>query len=375
MQVNSWRLLKHHLAQRAGKRDMGEVVSDVCGIQAQVLSAAVLAIEARVEGIRQQDVKDALWKNHTLTKTWCMRGTLHLLASSDLPVYVAALKTKLVESEMWLQKNYGVQPFEVAAITAEIKKVLTNLTPTRDELARSVERRAKLTPKTRKYLRSGWGALLHPAAFQGVLAFGPNSGPKVTFLRPDKWVAPWREPSAREAFGKLFRKFLASYGPATVRDFAHWWGNFHGDQRFLLEYAGDDLEEVEVEGHRGLMLKSDGEEALGLDPVRVVRLLPSFDCYAMFYSPREWFVSPIHRAKIFRQTAGWNYPALIVDGFAVGIWSLNKSGRRIKVEVEPFRELSVSERKGVQEEAARMGSFFETPTEVRYSQLAAGKTS
>src|SRR5712691_10536570 len=142
MQVNSWRLLKHHLAQRAGKRDMGEVVSDVCGIQAQVLSAAVLAIEARVEGIRQQDVEDALWKNHTLTKTWCMRGTLHLLASSDLPVYVAALKTKLVESEMWLQKNYGVQPSEVAAITAEIKKVLTNLTPTRDELARSVERRA-----------------------------------------------------------------------------------------------------------------------------------------------------------------------------------------------------------------------------------------
>jgi hypothetical protein len=69
IQVNSWRLSKHHLAQRADRKDMEAVVSDICGIQAQVLSAAELAICARVEGIRRQDVRDALWENHTLLKT------------------------------------------------------------------------------------------------------------------------------------------------------------------------------------------------------------------------------------------------------------------------------------------------------------------
>jgi len=299
-----------------------------------------------------------------------MRGTLHLLASSDLPLYVAALKTKLIESETWLQKNHGVRPSEVEGITVEIKRVLTNLTPTREELAQTVERRAKLTAQTRKYLRSAWGTLLQPAAYQGVLAFGPNLGPKVTFLRPDKWVSPWREPSSRDAFRKLFRRFLATYGPATSRDFAHWWGNLHGDQRSVLESNGIDLVEVEVEGNRGWMLESDAEEAAGLDPVHVVRLLPSFDCYAMFYFPRELFVPQIHRGKIFRQRAGWNYPALIVDGTAAGIWNLRRRSRRIEVVLEPFRELTPSEKKRVQEEAEDIGGFFESRTEVLYAPIS-----
>src|SRR5947209_17446590 len=101
-QVNSWRLSRHHLAKRARREQIEEVVSDLCGVQAQVLSYAALAIWARVEGITMQDVQDALWKSRSVVKTWCMRGTLHLLAASDLPIYVAARKTTLVVNRVWL---------------------------------------------------------------------------------------------------------------------------------------------------------------------------------------------------------------------------------------------------------------------------------
>ena len=30
------------------------------------------------------------WQDHTLVKTWAMRGTLHLLSARELPLYVAA---------------------------------------------------------------------------------------------------------------------------------------------------------------------------------------------------------------------------------------------------------------------------------------------
>ncbi len=93
-QVNSWRLSKNHLDKRAPKVDMARVVSDLCGVQAQVLSGAALSIWARVDNITIHDVEDALWKHRTLVKTWAMRGTLHLLSSKDLPRYVAALKTR-----------------------------------------------------------------------------------------------------------------------------------------------------------------------------------------------------------------------------------------------------------------------------------------
>ena len=92
--MNSWRLNKHHLATRSSKNEMAEVVSEICGVQAQVMSGVELGIWARVDGITSQDVKDALWKDRLLVKTWCMRGTLHLLKAEDLPLYVAALKTR-----------------------------------------------------------------------------------------------------------------------------------------------------------------------------------------------------------------------------------------------------------------------------------------
>ncbi len=106
--VNSWRLSSHHLAKRARKGQIEKVVSDLCGVQAQVLSYAALAIWARVEGITMQDVQDALWKHRSVVKTWCMRGTLHLLAASDLPVYVAARKTTMVFKRDWLTPEIDV---------------------------------------------------------------------------------------------------------------------------------------------------------------------------------------------------------------------------------------------------------------------------
>ncbi len=68
-QVNSWRLTRHHLAKRTRKGQIEKVVSDLCGVQAQVLSYAALAIWARVEGITIQDVQDALWKHRSVVKT------------------------------------------------------------------------------------------------------------------------------------------------------------------------------------------------------------------------------------------------------------------------------------------------------------------
>jgi hypothetical protein len=54
--VTSWRLSSHHLAMRARKGQIEKVVSDLCGVQAQVLSYAGLAIWARVDGITMRDV-------------------------------------------------------------------------------------------------------------------------------------------------------------------------------------------------------------------------------------------------------------------------------------------------------------------------------
>ena len=88
--VHSFRLARHHLLERAPKARLTQVVGDIGGAQAQVMSTAELQIAVRVD-CTVEDVREALWKKKSLVKTWLMRGTLHLIPSKDLPMFAAAM--------------------------------------------------------------------------------------------------------------------------------------------------------------------------------------------------------------------------------------------------------------------------------------------
>jgi hypothetical protein len=360
-QVNSWRLSRHHLAKRTRKGQIEKVVSDLCGVQAQVLSYAGLAIWARVEGIAMQDVQDALWKHRSLVKTWCMRGTLHLISASDLPVYVAARKTTSVVKRDWLTPEIDVE--ERKRIVHAIREALDGQILTREQLAVEVVDRLRMSARVRKHMLSGWGNLLHPAAEQGYLCFGPSEGSKVTFVRPDQWLRRWDEPSGDEAWKILLRRFFSAYGPANYRDIGHWWGLGLDKAKMLMEYVADELEEVEFEGEKRWVRREDGERIVDVERVRCVRLLPSWDCYVMFYHPRELFVSQNYRARVFRKLEG-NAPVLLIDGVAGGVWEQRRKSGRTEVKVRTFSKLSSAQRKLVKEEVSSLGEFLGTSVEL-----------
>ncbi len=363
-QVRSWRLAKQHLLTRAPKDELVKVVSDVCGVQAQVMSGAALGIWARVEDVTVQDVEDALWKQRRLVKTWCMRGTLHLLPADELPLYVAALKTRTnYRNDSWL-KGHGIHIDEIDRITSETRESLDGRILTREELVSDIVRKARFGPRVEKAMLSGWGSLLHPAAYRGNLCFGPSRGKNVTFVRPDQWLGKWNEPSSEKAFRTLIERFVAAYGPSSREDFHHWWGILeHGALR-IFKSTIEELEEVEFEGRKAWLRKEDVKEVVASKPSKSLRLIPSFDPYVMFHSPRELLVEGKHRARVFRQLAGWVSPVLLIDGVASGTWQYTKTSSRIKVHVEPFRSLSSSERQLVQEESTKLGEFFGTNSEL-----------
>lgn len=367
-QVNAWRLSRHHLAARAPKREMAQVVSDICGLQAQVMSAAQIGLCARVEEITSKDVDDALWESRELVKTWSMRGTLHLHASADLPLYVAALKTRLgYKSNSWL-KFHKITLDEIEKVTSEVRNALGGRRLTREELVDEVVRRAKLRKWVRTEMMSGWGSLLHPAAFQGNLCFGPSEGKIVTFVRPDRWLGEWSEPSSEDALRALVRRFITAYGPATVADFAHWWGVDPSKVRSIVTSLASELEQVKFAGHLAWIRKLDFAHIQEAEPTGSVRLIPSFDCYTMFYHPRELFVSEKFRSLVFRQLAGWVSQVLLIDGTAAGVWTHKRKGSRLEVRVEPFKRLSPEQRALVEAEARGFGVFLGVETEVSLSR-------
>src|SRR5258706_1656486 len=82
-----------------------QIVKGMCGIQAQEVSAATLAVRVRTTGLVAADVERARVEDRTIIRTWGPRGTLHLLATEDLgwllpllgPVFVAGTRRRREE--------------------------------------------------------------------------------------------------------------------------------------------------------------------------------------------------------------------------------------------------------------------------------------
>ncbi len=256
--MNAWRLAQHGLSPRLGRQDIGAAATRTGGIQAQVMSAAELALWARQDGLTLPDVQAALWQDHTLVKTWAMRGTLHLLAASDFPLYVAA--RSLLGPRNWIDyfAYYGVSREVYEAYLALASQVLSSEPMTREQFAAVVAQEAG-SPALRSMVQEkGWGSPLKPLAWRGDLCFGPSQGQNVTFVHPARWLGGWQEVEPHQALQEVARRYLRSFGPATPVDFAMWWGGngVIGPSRNLFRSLQDELEMVAVEGWQAYALRT-----------------------------------------------------------------------------------------------------------------------
>jgi len=372
-EVFKWRAHKHRLLRRAPKPELLDVIGQVGGLQAQVMSAAELQAWARVDGITQEDIRTALWQDHSLVKTWAWRGTLHLLASGLFGTYVAALSTRTRHlRDSWL-KYFGLTHEEVASLMASIRDALDGSNLTREQLADEV---AKRTGKLhlREMLTSGWGSMLKPSAFRGDLCFGPSRGQAVTFVRPDQWIGDFQHEDSQQALAELLRRYLSTYGPASREDFALWFGMTPPEASRVLPALGDEIEPVTVQGWdgwKGWALKQDLADIERFDGPSSVRLLPNFDPFLVARSHNAAHAVPNHKVNADRiyRVAGWLTPVVLVDGRIEGIWEYRKGSNIIAVKLETFGRLSAPIKRGIEEELERLGTFLGAQTELELARL------
>jgi hypothetical protein len=325
--VLAWRVERQHLATRA--TDALQVVSDICGLHAQVMSSAQLTLDVRVQD--PPDVETLLWEDGSLVKTWAMRGTLHLLRADELGLYVGAqggLKPRY-EQKVW-QRHFETSLEEMERLLEEVPKALADGPLNRAELAERVDPR----------LGRGYGDLLKPIAFRGDLVFAPDT----RFTLPP----PFERMDTDTATRELARRFLTRYGPATREDFQKWFGapSPAAPGRWLK--AVDDVVETEF----GYLFASDVDACERAEPTGVVRLLPAFDQYVVA-APRDTRATT-NPERIYRP-GGWFSPVLLVDGQMAGVWSRDGD----TVAIEPFADVGAETRAAAEAEAARLDG---TPT-------------
>src|SRR5690349_9899401 len=89
--VTARRLVRQGLDAPSQATRPADIVRTLCGAHAQVLSAAFWSIGLRSTSLTELEVRDALWTEHSLIKTFGPRGTVHLLAAQDMPLWAGAL--------------------------------------------------------------------------------------------------------------------------------------------------------------------------------------------------------------------------------------------------------------------------------------------
>ncbi|WP_128379661.1 winged helix DNA-binding domain-containing protein [Streptomyces cavernae] len=373
-QASARRLERQFLSAPGVKVSVAEVVEEMLGAHAQVMSAAELSVGVRLAGVTRQDVRAALGEERSLVKTFGPRGTIHLLPSAGLPVWSGALSA-LPAAPSPFAPEIRLTAGQTEEVVAAIGDALEGASLTIDELTAEVVARTgpwagdEVMPAFQT-MWPRWRQVMHLAGHAGVLCFGPNRGRKVTYTRPPRFTPL----PANAAVSLLVREHLRSYGPATPAHFAKWLGTSRSwaAEVFASLASAGEIERVDFAPVDGPAWVVTGDTGFPASAPRGVRLLPYFDAYGIAAQPREsLFPGVAYERALARGQAG-NYPVVLVDGVVAGVWHQRRQGRRTTVTVELFGELTGARRRELEAQAERVGEVLEARAELVLGAVTVG---
>jgi len=362
-------------SQRLGPRDQlaplppDQVVRAVCAVQAQDAYAAVLSVWTRGAGLTSADVERARSVERSLVRTWCLRGTLHLLAAEDLGWMLALLGPFFAAAGRSRRLALGLDDETCARGLKLLRDVLGGAGPLlRPDI---VDRLAG------KGLALGGQAVPHllaKAAFDGLICLGPDIKNKATYVLLEDWLGIQPPLPRLEALACLARRYLQAHGPAAPADLASWSGLPAGDVRAAWGVAAPELVEIDFEGSPLWMLKSQagwmGEMPSSMKET-AVRLLPAFDTYLLGYKRRDLVIADADFRRV-NNGGGIIHPVALVDGRAAGTWRMVQKRGRLEVMIEPFGEFPAAALPGLEAEAADLGRFLGLAGEAKIEMAERG---
>ena len=191
------------------------------------------------------------------------------------------------------------------------------------------------------------------AELEAVVCSGPSKGKQRTYALVDE-RAPRVPPMDRdEALAELTRRYFASHGPATVKDFTWWSSLTVADARRGLDMVGSELA-CATDGTRTYWFAEATLPSAARTPT--AHLIQGYDEYVVAYRETRDVFSPAHSPAAGRQPPFTH--ALLLDGRLVGHWRFVPGTGSTAIVIRPYEPLRPREQRALDEARARYETFL-----------------
>ncbi|WP_406122698.1 winged helix DNA-binding domain-containing protein [Streptomyces canus] len=346
-------------------------VGHLLGLQAQNVKPPYYALAARLDGFAPEELSE-LMADREVVRIVTMRSTIHTHTAEDCltlrPLVQPARDRELINFRKGLQ---GVDLDRLAVLARELveaeprtmkqlREALLTEWPDADPQALAIAARCKLplvqvTPRG-LWGRSGQVALTTAQHWLGRPTEPNPTEPNPTEPNPTEPTPPGPTPDA------TVLRYLAAFGPASVKDMQTWAG---------LTRLRDAFERLRP--RLRIFRDENGVELFDLpdasrpaeDTPAPPRFLPEFDNLLLSHADRTRVVPKEYWGRSWQGNQA--YCTLLVDGFLAGVWKLTGD----TLVVEPFDRLTKAQQTDVTAEGQRMLATLHpgTPYDIRFGTV------
>ena len=341
----------------AGPVSGADVVRVLGAVQAQDYAGAKWAVAQRTTGRTDAEIEHELETGQIL-RTHVLRPTWHFVTPSDIRWMleltgprVAAMMAP-VNRRLELDQSLYRRAFRVFTRALRGGNSLT-----RSELAGALTR-AGIAGASGQRL----GHLMMQAELDAVVCSGPRRGKQFTYALLEE-RAPTVPALARdEALAELTRRYFATRGPATPRDFAWWSGLTVTDARRGIALLDSALERLSI-GETDYWLATDAPRL----PRKALtaQLLPNYDEYFIGFRDRSAIGQRVRATSTVTGGSALIPHVIVVNGELVGVWRRAFEKDRVVVTLDAHTALTRREADRVAGEARRFGRFLDHVVDVR----------
>lgn len=320
-------------------------VSQLLGLQAQLPRPPVIGLWTRLEGLTRDGVRAAL-AARTLVRGTAMRGTIHLMTAADFLQFRSCLQASL-DAGMHAILRTRVGSLDVSKVATAAAAFFAR-PHTFDEARPHL---AAAFPGTDERAL-GYAARMTVPLLQvpGEDAWGFPS--RADFISARAWLGS--APAACRSPDALVLRYLAAYGPATVKDMQAWLGLWDLDA--AVARLGSKVVPIRAGKGKPLYDLPEGPRPDGDTPAPV-RFLPEWDSVVVTRAD-ERVVAKAHRPRVF--LPGLRVaPLVLADGFAAGTWKVAATTRKATLQIETFGKWTAATRREAEAEGQALLRFIE----------------